>query len=123
MHCISCHTKAGVGGMALTNYKEVSAYGKMIQYVTENKLMPPWTADPQYSHLKNYNALTVDEIAAIKNWVKTGMPEGKLPVQPKVSPLNQTKEVAITDATLAMEKSFKISGDYKETSQVFVIPT
>jgi hypothetical protein len=123
MHCISCHTKAGVGGMALTNYKEVSAYGKMIQYVTENKLMPPWTADPQYSHLKNYNALTVDEIAAIKNWVKTGMPEGKLPVQPKESPLKPTMKVPVTDATLAMEKSFKISGDYKETSQVFVIPS
>lgn len=122
MHCTSCHNSAGVGAMALTNYKEVSAYGRMIQYVTENKFMPPWKADPQYSHLKNYNALTVGEIAAIKNWVKTGMQEGNLPVQSKASLLNPTTEVTVTDATLAMEKSFIVSGDYTGKSQVFVIP-
>ena len=122
-HCISCHHNAGVGGMALTNYKEVRAYSRMIQYVTENKLMPPWKADPQYSHLKSYNALTVDEIAAIKNWLNTGMLEGHLAVQSKASPLKSTRQVAVADAVLAMEKSFKVSGDYKGKSQVFVIPT
>ena len=123
MHCASCHNNTGVGAMSLTNYKEVSAYGKMIQYVTENKFMPPWKADPQYSHLKNYNALTVDEIAAIKNWVKTGMAEGNLPVQSKETVLKPAIEVAVTDAVLAMEKSFIVSGDYKGKFQVFVIPT
>ena len=122
-HCISCHSGAGIGAMALTNYEEVSAYGKMIEYVTENKFMPPWKADQQYSHLKNYNALTADEIAAIKNWVKTGMPEGNLPALSKEVPSKPFKEDGVPDTLLAMEKSFEVTGNYKERSQVFVIPT
>ena len=123
MHCVACHSAAGVGAMALTNYKEVRAYGKMIQYVTENKLMPPWKADPQYSHLKNYNTLTVDEIDAIKRWVNSGMPAGNSAASSKGSPSKPQPEVTVTDASLAMQKPFSIPGDYKERSQVFVIPT
>ena len=51
------------------------------------------------------------------------MPQGNLPVLSKESFLKPTIEVAITDASLAMEESFEVSGDFKGTSQVFVIPT
>lgn len=122
-HCLSCHNSSGVGAMALSNYKEVSAYARMIEYVTENKFMPPWKADPQYSHLKNYNALTADDINAIKNWVKDGMPEGNQPVQSIESSFTSVIYPPASEVTLGMEKSFVVSGDYKERSQVFVLPT
>ncbi len=80
-----CHAKTGIGAMAFTNYKEVAAFGRMIQYVTENKLMPPWKADAGYSHLKNYNNLTEAEIEAIKSWVKNGVREGKMTAKPKTA--------------------------------------
>jgi hypothetical protein len=118
-----CHNKAGIGAMAFTNYKEVTAYGRMIQYVTESKLMPPWKADTGYSHLKNYNSLNENEIAAIKNWVKNGMPPGKVVVKPKTTHLKLKKTTIKPDQVLAMEKSFKITGNYISRSQVFVLPT
>jgi hypothetical protein len=118
-----CHTKAGIGAMPFTNYKEVSAYGNMIQYITENKLMPPWKADAGYSHLKNYNNLTEAEIEAIKSWVKTGMPEGKMTAKPKTATVNLNKIIIKPDLVLAMEKPFKVEGDYVSTSRVFVIPS
>lgn len=122
-HCGSCHNGDGVGAMALRNYKEVKAYAKMIQYVTENNFMPPWKADAGYSHLKNYNSLSENEITAIKNWVNNGMPEGKSQVQSKQISLDRPEAVVVPVVTLAMENSFTIQGDYKETSQVFVIPS
>ena len=117
-----CHTKTNIGAMPLSTYQQAKAYGKMIEYVTVNKLMPPSKADEKFSQLKNHNILTEVELAAIKNWVSNGMPEGKMPAETTTSP---TKETGISkpDIVIAMEKSFTIPGDYKERSQVFVIPT
>jgi hypothetical protein len=120
---MSCHNKASIGAMAFTNYKEVAAYGQMIQYVTDSKLMPPWRGDAGYSQLKNYNTLNESEITTIKNWVKNGMPLGKIAAKPTISPVKINKPVVKPDLVLAMEKSFTVAGDYTSTSRVFVIPT
>jgi hypothetical protein len=122
-HCISCHNKASIGAMPFTNYKEVTAYGQMIQYVTERKLMPPWKGDAGYSHLKNYNTLNEDEIATIKNWIKNEMPLGKQDGKPVISPVKINKPTIKPDLVLAMENSFTVAGNYTSTSRVFVIPT
>lgn len=122
-HCFSCHTGGGVGAMPLTTYQEVSAFGRMIQYVTENRLMPPWKADSQSSHLKNYNALTDAEIEVIKKWVRAGMPAGRSAVSLNDSLPIPLTERAVADTSLAMQQPFTVPGDYKERSQVFVLPT
>ncbi len=38
--------------------------------------MPPWPADPSYSHFVGENILSADEIEMIGTWVKSGSPEG-----------------------------------------------
>ena len=48
--CTPCHHKGNIGPMPLTNYDEVAAYASMIAYVTKEKYMPPWPADPNYRH-------------------------------------------------------------------------
>lgn len=121
-HCMPCHTKAGVGAMPLTNYREVSAYGAMIGYVTENKLMPPWKADGEFSRLKNHNTLTEKEIEIIRNWVTTGMPEGEKPAQQMPVAAKENKEKQVACLTGAMTQTFEVPGDYVSLSQVFVIP-
>lgn len=122
-HCMPCHAKTGIGAMPFTNYKEVAAYGKMIQYVTENNLMPPWKGDAGYSHLKNYNSLNENEIEAIKNWVNNGRPMGKITAKPRSSHKEINEAGVKPDHELAMEKPFIVTGDYTLRSRVFVIPT
>ena len=121
MHCMPCHTKTNIGAMPLSTYQQAKAYGKMIEYVTANKLMPPSKADEKFSRLKNHNTLKEAELVAIKAWVSAGMPEGKIPGEADASP---AKEPGIPkpDIVVAMQKSFAVRGDYKERSQVFVIP-
>ena len=82
--CVSCHRAGEVGPMPLTSYEEVSAYGRMIQYVTTSKLMPPWYADPSYAHYSNERVLSETEIKKISNWVSSGMVPGKEPEVPTV---------------------------------------
>lgn len=121
-HCLPCHTKAGIGAMPLTTCAEVKAYGKMVQYVTENRMMPPWKADANFSALKNANTLDDASIAAIKTWVDNGLPEGKAAAEAKPSRPTSAANIARPDAVMAMEKSFTIKDDYTERSQVFVLP-
>nr|MDQ3017307.1 cytochrome c [Bacteroidota bacterium] len=84
-HCISCHQEGEIGAMPLTTYEEVVSYGKMIQYVTATKLMPPWYADPTYSHFVSERTMTEKEIKTIGEWVMTDMKEGALPYGQVVS--------------------------------------
>jgi hypothetical protein len=122
-HCMPCHSKGNVGAMPLTTYKEVSAYAKMIQYVSVNKLMPPWKADHSFSHLKNVNYLSENEIVLIKDWVNNGMEEGTVlkNVQQKIS--LQTTSIEKPDIVFAMKEAFVQAADYTDRTQVFVIPT
>ncbi len=122
-HCLPCHHKNNVGAMPLENYKQVSAYGRMIAYTTENKLMPPWKADAGYSHLKDYNNLTKEEIELIKAWVNAGVEEGKdIPGVNKTASVKE-KLFPTPDMVIAMKESYLLAGDYTETAQVFVIPS
>jgi hypothetical protein len=122
-HCENCHNKNSIGAMPFTNYKEVAAYGKMIQYVTERKIMPPWKADSKFSHLENYNSLDDNEITTIKNWVNNGMPSGKqLEKQTIISSKKNYTNIK-TDLVIAMKKGVTIEGNYLSTSRVYVLPT
>ena len=123
-HCVSCHQEGEVGAMPLTTYEEVASYGKMIQYVTATKLMPPWYADPTYSHFAGERVLNEKEINMIHEWVMTDMKEGALPYGQVIS-----KSVSVTvlprepDLVLSMAEAFEQFGIYVDQYQVFVIPT
>ncbi len=122
-HCLPCHNKANIGTMPLTTYEDVSAYGKMIQYVSENKLMPPWKADHSFSNLKNINYLDENKIALIKNWVSNGMEEGVLVKNTKQKIVTASRGIQKPDIVFAMKETFVQAADYTDRTQVFVIPS
>ncbi len=72
--CLKCHNSEGAGPFPLTNYTEIAAKGKLIDYVVTNKIMPPWPADPLYAHFIGELALSDLEIKKIHDWVELGMP-------------------------------------------------
>lgn len=117
-----CHQKGQVGAMPLSSYKEAKAYASMISYVTENKLMPPWKADGNFSKIKNFHPLVTKEIELLKQWVKAGMPEGKPGEIKSEDELITPNTLFETNAIFAMEQSFQLKNDYRTTQQVFVIP-
>jgi hypothetical protein len=122
-HCSSCHSAGEVGAMPLSTYEEVAAYGKMIQYVTTSRLMPPWYADASYSHFSNENLLTDEEIDKIRTWVDHDMPEGAISTSSSDSkklkkPTHQRKP----DLVLSMPEAFEQYGIYLDHYQVFIIP-
>lgn len=122
-NCVHCHQAANIGPMPLTSYEEVVPYGKMLQYVTSTKLMPPWYADPQYSHFANEQSLSQNEINLIETWVSSGMKEGINSGQNFNASIKNNAENRTADLVIPMKESFEQYGIYVEQYQAFVLPT
>jgi len=77
-HCISCHRPNDIGPFSLLTYEDAAPRAGFIEHVTSTKYMPPWRADSSFSHFKNENLLSENEIALIKRWVEDGREKGKI---------------------------------------------
>lgn len=120
-----CHEKNNIGTMPLTNYNEVSTYGKMIGYVTERRIMPPWKADPGYAHLGNSKALNEKQIQDIKNWLDSGMIKGsndENQIDKYAAQKKAITKINKPDLIVSMKMPFTQKPDFTERTQAFVIP-
>ena len=83
-NCTYCHRTGGSAHFALENYQQAKAYASAIAFVTKERMMPPWPADPHYTEFAGQRVLTEKEIEIFQRWVKQGSPEGP---QDKLPPL------------------------------------
>ncbi len=74
--CTKCHIEGEAGPFTLVTYSDIAKRGKLIKYMVTERLMPPWPADPTYSHFADEMVLTDSEIEWISKWVDSGMPPG-----------------------------------------------
>ena len=121
--CATCHRPGEVGPMALTNYDEVKQWGDMIAYVTENRIMPPWQTDPEYSSFLGENYLTDSEIATIQQWVDGGMPRGDEANEPAFPDFPSGSVLGTPDLVLEMEEAWLHEGNDLDDYRYFVLPT
>lgn len=82
-NCTKCHNPNGVAPFSLTNFENIKKRAKTIAYVTKNRLMPPWPADPNYTHFVGENLLSEAQLKLIQDWVNTGCQAGDLSNAPK----------------------------------------
>jgi hypothetical protein len=113
-NCSPCHRLDGAGPFPLLTYNDVVKHSKTIQFVTETRFMPPWPADPNYSHFIGEKVLTDDEIGLIKLWVKNGTKEGDKSKMP-IAPFYTTgSSFGKPDLVVKMKKPIFIKGDNKD---------
>ncbi|MBL7943719.1 MAG: hypothetical protein JNM00_13180 [Flavobacteriales bacterium] len=75
-HCGKCHHNGGIAPFSLITYDDASGYSEdMLDAILEDE-MPPWGADPNYTHFLGENVLSVEDMEAITDWVENGAPEG-----------------------------------------------
>lgn len=122
-HCSSCHRPGEIGPFSLTNYQEVAAWAPTIRYVTENKIMPPWKADPTYSRFMDENYLTEEQIKAIGDWVDAGTPMGNIQDMPPFPDFPENSLLGEPDLVLTFERSYEHKGTGVDEYRYFVLPT
>lgn len=122
MHCMPCHQPGNIGAMPLTSYTEVKSYARMISYVTQKKIMPPYRAELGNNMYKSHQPISSDEIEKIKSWVNSGSKKGEENIE--VQQISKTSGTSIKYPALifGVKQPFVQKGDLIERTQVFVIP-
>lgn len=119
-NCVPCHHKGGVAPFSLETYEDVAHRADFIQMVTESRYMPPWFADPGFSHFSNEKRLSDLDIQTITTWIANGKKRGKtVPLATTIASSNNLEP----DLVLRMNQPFQIPGDGSEQFRIFVIPT
>jgi len=75
--CVTCHRPGEVAPMSLITYQAARPWAHAIKTRVANREMPPWFADPRFSHeLANNNSLSDAQIDTIVAWVDAGALQG-----------------------------------------------
>lgn len=124
-HCVSCHTPGGYGPFSLESFSDVQKRAKFIGHVTQTRYMPPWKADPSFSHFANERYLSDEEIATIQLWIEQGLARGVAAgVLGKERPKSVTLEKDLeADLVLEMANPFALSTKGIEDYRFFHVPT
>lgn len=75
-NCTACHRNGEAGPFNLLTYLDAKRSANKIKFTTQTRYMPPWPADPAYTHFTNERVLSDTQIALIKKWVLTGCEAG-----------------------------------------------
>lgn len=75
-NCTPCHRPGSAGPFSLITYSDVVRKAKTIVKATQSGFMPPWPADPEYTHFIGERILSEEEKEMLKIWVEAGCPPG-----------------------------------------------
>lgn len=84
--CTMCHRPGGTAHFALVTYEDARRAAGNIAFVTKERMMPPWPADPHYTEFVGQRLLSTDEIEILGKWANTGAlkgPEASMPALPQ----------------------------------------
>jgi hypothetical protein len=77
-HCLQCHVEGGIAPLELDDYASAKAAAPLMQLVTRERTMPPWsaTSDGSCGEFSDSIALSDAQIQTIADWVEQGAQEG-----------------------------------------------
>ena len=82
--CMNCHRPGQIAPMSLLTYEDVQPWVRSIRMMVENRIMPPWHADPRYGIFGNDRRLSDEQITMIGAWAEAGAPHGEGEFTPPV---------------------------------------
>lgn len=121
-NCSPCHHPGSAGPFDLLTYEDAVRHAQTIVLSVKTRFMPPWPADPEYSHFKEEKRLTSDEIDLIEKWVAGGMEEGdpSLKINPPVYPNGSS--IGQPDYSVSLPNRFLLPGDNKDRFMMMKVP-
>ena len=105
IHCNYCHYKNS-GHLPLTSFADAKRFSSSIKYVVDQRIMPPWPADPHYSSFLNQRVLDEYDKQLITKWINDGLKEGDKTVQTDVVNSANPFTLDKPDLVLAVQPTF-----------------
>jgi mono/diheme cytochrome c family protein len=120
--CASCHRPGEAGLFPLLSYKDVRKRGKLIQRVTERRYMPPWHPAPGHGEFVNERRLSDEQVALLKRWVETGMPEGDPAKRPALPKFTEGWQLGTPDLVVSMDRVYEVPATGRDIYRYFALP-
>ena len=121
-NCSPCHRPGEAGGFSLLSYHDAVKRARLIRFVTTTRYMPPWPADPTYSHFINERVLTDKEIALISEWVEQGAQRGDSTREPGPPKFFRGSVFRRPDLVIRPQHPIKITGNGTDVFYVLKYP-
>ena len=121
-NCSPCHRPGSAAPFSLLSYEDVKRHARTIQLTVSNRSMPPWPADPEYTHFREEKWLSDREIEAINAWLGADMPEGDPNHPPSAPAFTEGSAYGKPDLVVSMRAPFPLPGDNKDRFMMMKIP-
>lgn len=95
---------------------------KLIAYITENRIMPPWPADASYTHFANEMVLSNEQIETIKTWVEQGAIAGDTSKLERPEILKRELRLGKADIIIRFPEKIKVTGNNMDMFLVCKLP-
>lgn len=119
--CAVCHRPGEGAPFALLNYQDTKKRGKLIARVTQSRQMPPWKAGKGDVAFRGERRLSDEQIAVLKRWVESGMPEGDAAQAPKVPAFSDAWPLGKPDLVVKMPRAYKVRAEGRDIYRNFAI--
>ena len=121
-NCAACHHPGGAGPFSLLAYSDARRRGRQILEVTQSRYMPPWLPAPGYGDFADARRLNDEDLALIKKWVESGMPEGNPAETPPPPHYDATWQMGKPDLILSIERPWTLKASGSDVFRNFILP-
>jgi hypothetical protein len=106
-----CHRPGESGPFNLLTYADVVKNANKIKFVTSTRFMPPWPADPDYTHFIGERTLSQQQIDLIQKWVEQGKQLGDTSRMPAVPVFYTGSYFGKPDLVVKLQKPVFLKGN------------
>jgi hypothetical protein len=121
--CQECHRAGEIAPMPFLTYAETRPWAKAIRDAVISRKMPPWFADPKFSHFANDRSLSAAEIDTLANWAGSGAFAGSPNDAPPPRDWPQGWSIGKPDLVFEMPAKFPIPPRGAIEYQYLILPT
>ncbi|MBL7773120.1 MAG: hypothetical protein JNM95_09675 [Chitinophagaceae bacterium] len=119
--CSPCHRPNQIGHFNLLTYEDVKLSSAQSLFTMQQRIMPPWPADPKYRHFVGENILTQNEINLFETWVKTGCALGDSSRIPAIPKFPEGSLLGVPDLRIPI-KPIQLKDDYEDQFLLIKVP-
>jgi Flp pilus assembly protein TadD/mono/diheme cytochrome c family protein len=121
-NCATCHHPGGGGPFSLLTYQEAYRHGPQMAQVTQSRFMPPWLPAPGFGDFAGERHLSDEQIALIRRWVESGMPQGDPSTAPSPPHYDATWQLGKPDLILTIGRPYTLAASGTDVFRNFVLP-
>jgi hypothetical protein len=121
-NCTNCHRPGEAGPFPLLTYADAVKKAALIKFSTKTGYMPPWPADPSYSHFVGERVLSDEEKRMIRIWVDNQCPRGDSLTEPRAPEFFTGSYFGKPDLVIKPQQGVPIKGNGTDAFMILKYP-